>query len=584
MCRKLILLLGLALPALVLPTATVAEPLPPASQWISPDAVIALKLPAPKALLDLVLNPKLIEAVTSLPDYEKQVSQPGFQQFQGLIQYLEGRLQTDWKTGLRKLTSGGVTWAISPNRSNLVVVDAEDGRMLEQVHEVFLAIADREAAKRKQPGRAPSEQYQGVTIATLGNGGAHAIVGNRLLLSNRAEAIKAALDLRAKPGGESLASLPAYQAAQRAAGADATARLYVNLAMLNQFPPLERALENAANPVAALLSASVTDALRQSNWLSLALRVEGGTLTLQAAADGKPASSGAAAFASPSQPEEGALPNLSVPRRIAAASVYRDLHGFYAAKDKLFPERTSGLIFFENMMGIFFSGRDLTEEVLSQARPEIRFVVAEQQFDPAIGTPQVQLPAFAAIFRLRHPQEFGEVVEEAWQKALGLMNITSGQKALPGMIIDRRSHGDTRFSLAYYSAAGEKSKTDLDVRFNYRPALVRLGDCLILSSTDGLAIDLIDALQQEMAGPLRPLPQTHTLLEIDGAQVAGILAVNRQNLVRQNMVEKGNTPEQAEKEVGMVIAAMKYLDQLNLTLGSRDGQTSASLKVKLNLP
>ena len=87
-------------------------------------------------------------------------------------------------------------------------------------------------------------------------------------------------------------------------------------------------------------------------------------------------------------PAPGALPNLAVPRRIAGLSLYRDLHAFYAAKDKLFPERTSGLIFFENMMGIFFTGRDLTDEVLAETRPEIRIVVAAQKYDPAIGTPQ----------------------------------------------------------------------------------------------------------------------------------------------------------------------------------------------------
>ena len=68
------------------------------------------------------------------------------------------------------------------------------------------------------------------------------------------------------------------------------------------------------------------------------------------------------------------------PGGIAAVSLYRDLHGFYAAKDTLFPERTSGLIFFENMMGIFFTGRDLTDEVLAETEPEIRLVVAEPQY------------------------------------------------------------------------------------------------------------------------------------------------------------------------------------------------------------
>jgi len=103
-------------------------------------------------------------------------------------------------------------------------------------------------------------------------------------------------------------------------------------------------------------------------------------------------------------------------------SLYRDLHQFYAAKDDLFPDRTSGLIFFENMMGIFFSGRDLTNEVLAETKPEIRFVVAEQEYDPAMGTPQIKLPAFAAILRLRRPEQFNKVAEEAWQKAVPKVN------------------------------------------------------------------------------------------------------------------------------------------------------------------
>ena len=98
------------------------------------------------------------------------------------------------------------------------------------------------------------------------------------------------------------------------------------------------------------------------------------------------------------------MPNLAVPRRIAAVSLYRDLHGFYAAKDDLFPERTSGLIFFENMMGIFFSGRDLTNEVLAETEPEIRVLVAQQEYDEKIGTPETQFPAFAAILRMKDPE------------------------------------------------------------------------------------------------------------------------------------------------------------------------------------
>src|SRR5664279_2378148 len=148
----------------------------------------------------------------------------------------------------------------------------------------------------------------------------------------------------------------------------------------------------------------------------------------------------------PPDASTGLLPPLTVPGTIASLSLYRDLHSFYAAKNALFAERTSGLIFFENMMGIFFSGIDLTEGVLSEVRPDVRVVVAKQQYDPAVGTPATQVPAFAAVLRLKDPKRFGETVEEAWQKAIGLVNFTRGQQALPGLIIDKANQGAVSYT------------------------------------------------------------------------------------------------------------------------------------------
>jgi hypothetical protein len=264
-------------------------------------------------------------------------------------------------------------------------------------------------------------------------------------------------------------------------------------------------------------------------------------------------------------------------------SLYRDLHGFYAAKDDLFPERTSGLIFFENMMGIFFSGRDLTNEVLIETKPEIRLVVAEQEYDPAIGTPQVKFPAFALIFRLRHPEQFNEVAEEAWQKAVGLINFTRGQQAMPGLIIDRPFQGKTKYTVAYFSTSGIEDKTNLDPRFNVRPALAMPGEYLVLSSTDGLARDLIDALNQETEQTPKPLAGTHSLVELEGVQLSSILEANRKTLIQGNMVNKGNTQEQAEAGIDMLISLVKFLDRAKLDIGVHERLTRACLELKLNL-
>jgi hypothetical protein len=579
MLRRVPASFGLVWPLLLLQTAAAAERLPPANQWIAKDALVVLEVTRPKPLLDLALSDKMTAAITSAPAYQKVAAQPGFQQFRGGVKYMEAALRTDWRTGLHSLVDGGVTLAVYPSGALLVVVDAQSPEMLGQLHEVIVNMSKADAKKKNQPSSIVSEKYRGAILWSFGGGESHAIVGGRLLLSNRADAVKAALDQRETPKGLGLASVPAYQAAKQAAPADAVATVFANLAVLKQNPQLKEALASSGNPLAALLFADVQESLRESNWLALGLSVEGESLALRATMDGKPSGGTAAAFAQP-KPGEGAFPQLAVPRRIAAMSIYRDLRGFYAAKDKLFPERTSGLIFFENMMGIFFTGRDLTDEVLAETAPEVRFVVAEQQYDPAAGVPQLKLPAFAAVFRLRHAKEFGQVTEEAWQKALGLINFTRGQKAEPGLILDKDTHSGTRYSLAYFSTAGIKDKKD-DVRFNFRPAIARPGDYLVLSSTDGLAKDLIDALKKETAGTIKAVSGAHSMVELDAARLASILTANRAGLVRNNMVEKGSTQAEAEGQIDMLTTLVQYLGHASLAIGGKEGKTQAKLTVKV---
>jgi len=584
MSKKLVLVLALTLAAFMLQTTMAGQTLPPAIQWIPRDAVIVLELSEPKALLEVFTNDKATAAITALPLYQEQASKPQFKEFLNIINFIEITLDTDWRTGLAKLTGGGITFAVCPEDTVLLIIDAEDEHMLERLHEFFLNINRAEAEKKGQSNQVASTEYDGVTAWTFNGEEAHAIIGKRLVFANRSEGLKAVLKLRAEGKGASLVSNPTYQAAKRAAGPDVIATVFTNLKPLMQLPEVAQLLEQQRNnPLAALSFAGIVEAVRDSNWLALGLQVEDSKLVFRASVDGKTvAPTSPAAFALPNKPGEGVLPNLSVPRRIAALSLYRDLHQFYAAKDDLFPDRTSGLIFFENMMGIFFSGRDLTNEVLAETKPEIRFVVAEQEYDPAIGTPQIKLPAFAAILRLRHPEQFNEVAEEAWQKAVGLINFTRGQQALPGLIIGRPIQGETQFTVAAFSTVEIEDKTKLDQRFNFRPALAMPGEYLILSSTDGLTRDLIDALSRETEHTAKPFAETHSLVEIDLGQLASILETNRETLVRGDMVKKGSTQEEAETGIDMLITVVKFVDHVKLSIGTHEGLTQANLEIELN--
>ena len=333
----------------------------------------------------------------------------------------------------------------------------------------------------------------------------------------------------------------------------------------------------------SLLLAGVADSIRAAHVVTLALDVDGDKVSLAAISDGKvDAENSSVAFAQAGD-GSGALPNLKVPGFLAGLSFYRDMHGFYAAKDELFPERTGGLIFFENMMGIFFSGRDLTNEVLAETEPEIRVLVAKQEYDENVGTPKTQIPAFAAILRMKDPEKFSIVMEEAWQKAIGLVNFTRGQQAEPGLIIDRPTHGDMQFTVARFAAPKVEERTDADVRFNFNPALAMPNGYLVLSSTEGLARDLIDALKKEASETLAGIQEVHSLAEVDGSNLASILKANRAQLVRNNMIEEGHSQDQAEMAIDTLLSIVGHLGQTKFEIRNESGATQARFVVELNL-
>ncbi|MFV2069796.1 MAG: hypothetical protein ACC645_22750, partial [Pirellulales bacterium] len=184
------------------------------------------------------------------------------------------------------------------------------------------------------------------------------------------------------------------------------------------------------------------------------------------------------------------------------------------------------------------------------------------------------------VFRVHNPEAFGPVVEEAWQKGLGLVNFTRGQQALPGMILDRSVHHDTRFSVARFSMADETDRENLHTRFNFGPALVTLGDYLVLSSTEALARDLIDAIRQEMRGTVQTLADTDSLVEVDTEQLAAILKANRTALVRQNMIEEGRSEDEAETHIDMLLALIRSIGHVALNVGSHDGRLQARLEMR----
>ena len=534
--------------------------------WIPEAAVAVLEVVKPGPVLDRVLEVSRANRAPGSQD-------PGWT---NLVRFLENRFRSTGEALLRRVVRDGAVLAVGPGGAFAAVARSGDAPMLHEMNDAILGVARLDATQKDAPDPVAEGTHQGVRYWSLGGKEFHAIIDDCLVLANRLEVLKAVLDVRAGAGRAAVTALADYRAARAPAGPDTVARLALSPAALAFLMTRNQATTNAPpDPMAELLFAGYRDAVAADRWLSADLSARGRSLALHVTAGAKPPAPGApTAFAWPPDPADGACPFPPVPGQIASVSLFRNLRDFYAAKDALFPERTSQLIFFENMMGIFFTGRDLADDVMGAVAPHLRLVVAEPAFDPAIGTPAVKVPALALVFRMRDPSRFAPVMEEAWQKALGMINFTRGQQAQPGLIIDRLDHGRVRYTCAAFSAREEADRTKLDTRFNFRPSIACAGEHLILGSTDSIVNALIDAAG---APSPPPIPGANSLVEFDGVRVAAALEANREYLVRQNMVKKGQDHAKASQEMTSLIALLRGLGNVSLRTGVRDGHVTLDL-------
>jgi hypothetical protein len=539
-----------------------AQSTPAAADWLPGGALYTFEVDQPGALLDLAYELKIASV------------------FSGDLESLAQRAGIDARGFIRNLTGRGATYAMYPGDTGIWVVDAQDGRVLDPLQQfIKLAVgAQRIASPASTKGRNIFyQEYPGDVAAWSFDGKQFfARSGNRLVISSRSETLKTLF----MPHPESLLSASdTYRAAKRAAGPSNAAWAYVNMAALNQFAPIQKGLALGSDPFDVILNGAWKQSLSDSHWLSTALRIDGKKLALHTVIDGYLSPAAAGMFSLPG--ESGVLPNLSVPRQLAAVTLWRDLGRFYAQKDTLFPLKTSGGILAENFMEIFFTGRNLTEEVFSRFHPQVRLVVARQQFDPKIGIPDEQYPSAALIFRTDPARagDFGEVLEEAWQKAVGLTNFTRGQQALPGLILNRETHAGVTFTYGAFTARTEKDRQHLPIRFNLRPAIVHDGPYVILSTTDGLARDLIDAVHREDGRTGAKFTDAHTLIEVGSpADIAALLAINKPAMVRQSVLTKGIKPEQAAREFDQNIAWLDKITHAKLSISGSQADLELELK------
>jgi hypothetical protein len=223
----------------------------------------------------------------------------------------------------------------------------------------------------------------------------------------------------------------------------------------------------------------------------------------------------------------------------------------------------------DSTLTTLFSGRDFGEEILGAIYPEVRIVVSHQDFKEASNMPAVKLPEFALVAKLRNPALMKQELKRIFQSLVGFINVTSAMNGQPQLDLD--IEGDS--AQQYYTArfvreVDRKDNAELPVQFNFSPCLAFVDDFVVLSSTVSLTKQMAVQLKSSAGENASPASSTakNTILNVQAAALREALEANRKLMVSQNMVENGHSKSEAETEVGLLLAVLKMLDQMNVDL------------------
>ena len=208
-----------------------------------------MQVSRPKAWLELLAGKEMTEAVASVPFYQELTSKPKFKEFLNSIKFLETALETDWRTGLARLTGGGITLAVCPQDTVVAIVDAEEERILERLHEIFLNIARTGRESRVIRRRVASKDYGGVTAWTFD--GKEAMPSSASGLSSPiARRVSRRSWIFARQGeARALTAKPAFQAAREQQGRRLWPTVFVNLKPLMGIPKIAAASSTSSGRI-----------------------------------------------------------------------------------------------------------------------------------------------------------------------------------------------------------------------------------------------------------------------------------------------------------------------------------------------
>ena len=551
--------------------------------WMPASTLVYLKLEPIGSLLSHPLRTRIQSDETVQALWK---SEP-LKELRGGIAVSELVLGAKIETLARDLTKFGAHLCINDQGEMVLLARTRSERWLKDYVQKIVTLARGESNKNK-PGKVSETTYRGIRGYEV-NKLIVAQLDDWLLVANKPEIAKATVDQMLDKNKKSLDASPFYQRAKEFAerfdsnseGSIATVYLDMDNIRKAKAGWAKKIFSNKPREfVAELLFGGLLATLDQSPMTigRLALNESGANME----------------FLSPSQPEWFAEtrefyvgPNSKgvaerawkIHQGLASLSTYRNLSELWLRAGDLFDQKVNDqLAQADNTLTTLFSGRDFGTDILGALEPQLQIVSASQSFPNALK-PSIRLPSFALIGKLKEPESMQRDLKRIFQSFVGFLNVAGAMEGQPQLDLESEIVGDAKIYWAEYVVDKDrKYENGLPVQFNFSPSVAFLGDRVVVSSTSALARQLISEMANPSSNhePSLMSPQLNTSMELDLAMIRDVLLDNRDQLITQNMLEKGHSKKEAQGEVDVLLGLMQLL-------GSASAQLSFDERVRLNI-
>ena len=539
----------------------IASPLPAAAQTKDPlrfapaQAELVVKVDRPRHLVEAVEKNELFQEAQKLAGIREYYDTTNVQMLYQLIGYFEKQLGKNRDEIIDDISSGGVVLAarLTPPKGAVLIIQSKDDAKLRKFLDVAFEIVEKELERQESKDKIVRSKYKGHEVGKIGPKLAFAIADGALIVAGEEKQLQAALDAHADK--KSVLQLAAFSEARKKAPAKALAWTWLHLEELRKNDDFKNGLNAAGmDPFQMVLFGGFADLLRRAPYLTAAVLREGDDYRLSAYAPS--GSDGMAPLKHMILPPEGkgVLQPLVPPRVLSSSSFYLDLGELWEKRVAILGEiNAKGLDEGEKNIAKVLGGIKLGK-VLKAMGPNQRLVFAQQKEMPYKIKPATPFPAFAVVTDMRDPS-FAKDMNSILRSAALLATFAVGLQ------LREETYKNCDMISYYFSETKKVDNDPTNIRFNFSPSYVTVGNQFVVSATAELARDLVDILKAEQAG--KPI-QASMRTQLYASGFAQIVRANEEATLTQLILAQALPPKAAKEELRAIIDWLERLGTLRL--------------------